>query len=78
MHVLFSDEELMRWGGQVHLANLGGHWCVVGPGFLCAVADVVEGNSVMARLRAVGAQRGVVIEYDLSKKGSSLWLTESR
>lgn len=64
MHVLFSDGQLMQWGGHLHLANFAGNPCVVGPGFLCAVTSVAEGNRVMAKLKAEAGQRGVVIEFE--------------
>lgn len=64
MQVLYSDGQLMQWGGQVHLANLAGRCCVVGPGYLCAVTSVAEGAKVMADLKAEGRQRGVSIEYE--------------
>lgn len=75
MHVLHSDDQLMRWGGRLHLANIAGHCCVVGPGFLCAVADVEEGALVMARLKAVGKQRGVDIEYEQGGDGEGAAVT---
>ncbi len=37
------------------------HWCGVGPGFLCQVANVEGGAIVMARLKTIGKQRRVVI-----------------
>lgn len=64
MQVLYQDDQLMRWGGQIHLANLAGRCCVVGPGYLCAVTSVAEGTKVMADLKAEGRQRGVRIEYE--------------
>ncbi len=63
MRVLYTDNQLMRWGGQLHLENLSGTWCVVGPGCVCTVATIEEGNQLMALLRASGEQRGVLIEY---------------
>ncbi len=63
MQILYSVGQLMEWGGYLHLADRAGHWCVVGPGFLCVVADMGEGTSVMAKLKAVGKERGVVIMY---------------
>lgn len=69
MQVLHSDDQLMCWGGRLHLANFGGRCCVVGPGFLCVVADEDEGTLVMARLKAVGKQRGVDIEYEQGGDG---------
>lgn len=64
MQVLYQDDQLMRWGGQIHLANLAGRCCVVGPGYLCAVTSAAEGAQVMAELKAEGRQRGVRIEYE--------------
>lgn len=63
MQVLYSDGQLMRWGGRLHLTMLGGSWCVTGPGYLCAVATVEEGRFLMAELKAQGRTYGVAIEY---------------
>ena len=37
MRVLFSDRQLMGWGGRVHLVYRNRGWCVVGPGYVCVV-----------------------------------------
>ncbi len=54
-----------RWGGQLHLAYLDAGWCVVGPGYICAVMGVEEGERVMAQLKSDGEQRGIAIEYEV-------------
>ena len=64
MEVIYSDGELMRWGGYIHVTHLDAGWFVMGPGYICSVMDVEEGKEVMAQLTRGGAQRGVVIEYD--------------
>ncbi len=68
MRVLYSDGQLMRWGGLLHLAHLDAGWCVVGPGYICAVMGVEEGKRVMAQLKRERAQRGIAIEYELGVK----------
>ena len=65
MRVLYADGQLMRWGGQLHLAHLDPGWCVVGPGYICAVMDVWEGKRVLAQFKREGEQRGIAIEYEV-------------
>ncbi len=64
MKVIYSDGQLMRCGGRLHLAHLGVGWCVVGPGYVCMVLDVEEGRTIMAKLKAEGEQAGIAIEYE--------------
>ena len=65
MRVLFSDGQLLRWGGRVHLLHLNAGWCVVGPGYACSVNSADEGLKVMAELKADGERRGIVIKQQL-------------
>ncbi len=64
MKLIYSDGQLWRIGGRVHLAHLGSGWCVVGPGYICAVVDCDQGQRLMAALKAEGERRGVPIEYE--------------
>lgn len=66
MKLIYSDGQLWRIGGRVHLAHLGSGWCVVGPGYICAVVDYDQGRRVMAALKAEGEARGVTIEFETS------------
>lgn len=48
----------------MHLAHLSSSWCVVGPGYICAVVDYEQGKRLMAALKDEGERLGVPIEYE--------------
>ncbi len=62
MKVLFSDGELIRKGGCVHLINRDNRLYVVGQGYVCVVDGLKEGVALIAKLRDQGEQRGIVID----------------
>ncbi len=66
MRVFYSDGELMRRGGRLQILCLNAGWCVVGPGYICAVENIPEGLKLLESLKAEGEQRGLTIEYSLA------------
>ncbi len=74
MQVLHSDNQLILWGGRVHLPNFAGHSWVVGRGSLCAVANDESGTLAMARMKVIGKPRGVAIahQHGDDEEGASL------
>lgn len=50
MRLLFSNGELRRNSGSVHLVRIPSGLYVVAAGYMCAVASVQEGSELIARL----------------------------
>lgn len=51
MKLIYSNGQLWRLSGRVRLAHLGSSWCVIRPGYICAVVDYEQRRGLMATLK---------------------------